>query len=621
MNIQFQICGLSILLLILIFYKSHKTLQLYKEKFFYVALCIMIVSLSGDILSLVAIHYREKLPLFLVNFICKTYVVSLIWGTLSALIYVYTDIIPEVRHKVLTRRLIVFTALESLLIYLLPLYIYVNGQAVYTYGPSVIGVYIFVLLYILYTLTVTIMYRKRINPRIRAAIVLWMVIWMVCAGIQFLNSALLIVGFASAIGVLILFVIMENPEANLERRLGCFNAYALTEYLNQMFERKKIFSVMEISFDNTGLLEEKGMDVNGILCEILHVLDRYDDILTFKSINLSLVLISAKREELEKAWNAILEKFAKDDVFQKVVMVVLTDQTDSISNLDKLFRFLSFVRAECSEQKGKLNIADANMVARYEERDRVEQDISDALAEDRVEIFLQPIFSNNEKGFTSAEALVRIRKRDGGFLSPEIFIPVAEESGQILELGERVLEKVCQFLQDTEVTKLGVHYIEVNLSVIQCEKMGLSDRLISIIERYGIDPTLINLEITETASISARKVLLENMKRLIEYGFTFSLDDFGKGESNLMYVVEMPVSIVKLDQDMSKAFFCSEKARHAVRTMINMAHDMEMKVVSEGIETKEEMETLKAEGIDYIQGYYYSKPLPVDEYLEFLRKQ
>ena len=242
------------------------------------------------------------------------------------------------------------------------------------------------------------------------------------------------------------------------------------------------------------------------------------------------------------------------------------------------------------------------------------------MAEDRVEVFLQPIYSNGEKYFTSAEALVRIRERNGSIMPPGLFIPVAEDSGQILELGERVFEKVCHFLHHTEVLQLGLHYIEVNLSVVQCEKIDLAERLISIANTYEINPRRINLEITETGSIRARQTLLENMKKLIEYGFSFSLDDFGKGESNLMYVVEMPVCIVKLDYDMSKAFFCSDKAKHVVRAVIGMAHGMNLKVVAEGIETETEAGEMYVEGIDYIQGYYYARPLPAQEFLEFIRR-
>ena len=178
--------------------------------------------------------------------------------------------------------------------------------------------------------------------------------------------------------------------------------------------------------------------------------------------------------------------------------------------------------------------------------------------------------------------------------------------------------QVCSFLKNSDALKLGLRIVEVNLSVIQCERRDLAERLIAIADKYEVSPEYINLEITETASISARATLLANMKKLMDYGFKFSLDDFGKGESNLMYVVEMPVSIVKLDYDLTKAFFGSSKAKLVLRAVVSMAHGMELKLVAEGIETKEELISMCKEGIDYIQGFYYSKPLPMWEYLEFI---
>ena len=620
MNIQFQLCGLSILILLIIFYNSHKTLHLYKERVFNAVLWIITISLSEDILSLVAIDYRDVLPVFLVELICKLYLSSLVLGAWSALIYVFTDVRSEKEHVRLTWWMILPVTVQRIVILLLPVYIYANEGKVYTYGPSVTIVYIFVAIYILSTLIVTFVLRKKLNPRIRFAIVLWMLIWIASAVAQFLNDGLLIVGFASAIGVLILAVIIENPEANLERKLGCFNSYALTEYLNQLFERKKSFSIMEISFENTILLEEMGMDIDEILRRILRLLSRYNDIFVFKNINLSLILISENREELESAAKAILDDTGHSEIYRKTAMLIIMEHTDDFSDMDNLMRFFSFVRSEREEEKGVLIFTDESMVTRFKQKNLIEQEISDALAEDRVEVFLQPIYSNGEKYFTSAEALVRIRERNGSIMPPGLFIPVAEDSGQILELGERVFEKVCHFLHHTEVLQLGLHYIEVNLSVVQCEKIDLAERLISIANTYEIDPRWINLEITETGSIRARQTLLENMKKLIEHGFSFSLDDFGKGESNLMYVVEMPVCIVKLDHDMSKAFFCSDKAKHVVRAVISMAHGMNLKVVAEGIETETEAGEMYVEGIDYIQGYYYARPLPVREFLEFLRK-
>ena len=615
MNIQFQICGLSILFLLILFYKSHSTLHLYKEKVFYMVLWIITGSLMGDVLSLVAIYYRQSLPSILVESICKLYAISLIWGVWSALIYVVTDLLSEKEHRKLMFRLALFALAQSVMTYLLPIQIFDESEQVYTYGLAVWWVYSFAGLYIIATLTVACVFRKRLNPRRRFAIILWMIIWMASAVFQFFNKAFLVVGFACAIGVLILFVIMENPEANLERRLGCFNSYALTEYLKQLYEQKKSFSVLEISFENTEILEEYSMDADEMFRKVLKISGHYDEVLVFKNINLGLVLISTKAEKLETVGEAILNGCSDSMVFFKSALTVLIPQAGMFSDMEELFRFLTFVRTECRDIKGRMISAQEEMIAKYQSQSLIEHEITDALLEDRVEVFLQPIYSNEEQRVTSAEALVRIRKRDGELMSPGVFIPVAEDNGQILELGERVFEKVCYFLKNTDMIKKGIHYVEVNLSVVQCEKVDLAERLISIIEKYQIDPGLINLEITETASIGARQILLENMKKLIDYGFSFSLDDFGKGESNLMYMVEMPVSIVKLDYDMSKAFFQSEKARHVVRAVVNMVHGMKLKLVAEGIETKEEAQSMYEEGIDYIQGYYYSKPLPIQEFL------
>lgn len=619
MNIQFQICGLCILFLLIIFYKSHKNLELYKEKVFYSVLCIITGSLILDILSLVMIHYRHNLPAFFVSFICKTYIVSLIFGACAAFLYVWADLSSEVTHRKIVSRSMLVLLTESIVVYVIPIYIFEEGRIAYTYGPATIAVYIFTVTYILLTLGFTFHYREKINKRRMFAIVLWMFIWMGSAVIQFCHPEILAVGFSGAIGTLVLFVVIENPEANLDRTLGCFNSYALVEYISQFYAEKKNFCVLEISFENQELLEKNSMDAYEIMKSVLHILKNYESILVFKNISFSLVLISRTPENLRAAGREIFTYFKDTDVLDKSVSFIMTEKTDVFSGMEELDRFLVFARKEYEDEKGIMIETNEKMVEKFKEQYSIGREIENALAEDRVEVFLQPIYSNHSKAFTSAEALVRIRKEDGSMLSPGVFIPVAEENGQILELGERVFEKVCAFLRDTDAVKMGIHYIEVNLSVVQCEKENLAERLISIIEKYQIRPEWINLEITETASIKARKSLLYNMNRLIEYGFSFSLDDFGKGESNLMYVVEMPVSIIKLDYDISKAFFQNPKAQHVVRAVVGMAHDMKLNVVAEGIEQQEEIDAMEQEEIDYIQGYFYSRPIPMEDFLNFIR--
>jgi EAL domain-containing protein (putative c-di-GMP-specific phosphodiesterase class I) len=142
-----------------------------------------------------------------------------------------------------------------------------------------------------------------------------------------------------------------------------------------------------------------------------------------------------------------------------------------------------------------------------------------------------------------------------------------------------------------------------------------------IMKRYNVSPSFINLEITESASIVMRKSLLDNMKALIDYGVSFSLDDFGNGESNLNYIVDLPVEIVKFDKDMTQAYFNNDKAKYVLQAATDMIQGLELKVVAEGVETAEQLRTLERLGIDYIQGYYFSKPVDSKLYIEFLKRR
>ena len=620
MNIQMQICGMIILVVLAVFYKSNRTLKLYSEGIFFWVMIVATTSLSLDILSLIAIEYRQTLPLILVHLICKTYIISLIWVGMSGTFYVLTEVLSKTKHQLLIRAMIITTSIQGLIVYALPIYIHEEGKEVFTYGPAVLCVYLFALLYVIATLVIIIAYRNRVSRRRRFAVSLWMIMWIIAAVIQFLNNELLLVGFATAMGVLILLVIMENPESNLDRRLGCFNSYALSEYAKELFRNKKKFSVLNLSFGNKKLLEENRAYAEEMLRGMLNAVNRRKKVLAFKNTNADIVFISDDGDSLYRLGLDILAYFTKDTEWHKETSLALVKKCDSFANAEELFGFLTFLHKEYVNEKERVLPVGESIIEKYKKQFEIEQMITDALTEDRVEVFLQPIYANEEHCFSSAEALVRIRERDGSLVPPGLFIPVAEESGQILELGERVFEKVCSFLKNSNALKLGLRIVEVNLSVIQCERKDLAERLIAIADKYEVSPEYINLEITETASISARATLLANMKKLMDYGFKFSLDDFGKGESNLMYVVEMPVSIVKLDYDLTKAFFGSSKAKLVLRAVVSMAHGMELKLVAEGIETKEELISMCKECIDYIQGFYYSKPLPMWEYLEFIEK-
>ena len=206
-----------------------------------------------------------------------------------------------------------------------------------------------------------------------------------------------------------------------------------------------------------------------------------------------------------------------------------------------------------------------------------------------------------------------------GFISPEIFIPAAEKSGAIHKIGEFVLEEVCRFIGSDEFKKLGLSYIEVNLSVSQCMQHGLSEKILGIMNKYGVSPEQINLEITETAASFDQSVMTENLAELSSAGISFSLDDYGTGYSNMYRIAALPLKIVKLD----KSFVNNQTSKMwtILQNTVKMIKDLDMEIVVEGIETKDMVKKFSDLRCDYIQGYYYSKPVPQDEFVKFVSER
>ncbi len=235
------------------------------------------------------------------------------------------------------------------------------------------------------------------------------------------------------------------------------------------------------------------------------------------------------------------------------------------------------------------------------------------------QIYYQPIYSVEKKRFVSAEALIRLIDPDYGFVPPNLFIPYAERTGAINKIGDIVLEEVCRFISGDEFNALGLDYIEINLSVVQCMQLNLADNILAMIKKYNISPSKINLEITETAANYNQAIMIENMTKLINAGISFSLDDFGTGYSNMARVASLPLKIVKLDKTFVDN---SNKPRLHVflKGTIKMLKDMDMEIVVEGIETEQMVLTFSELNCDYIQGYFYSKPIPQNEFVVFIKK-
>jgi EAL domain-containing protein (putative c-di-GMP-specific phosphodiesterase class I) len=202
-------------------------------------------------------------------------------------------------------------------------------------------------------------------------------------------------------------------------------------------------------------------------------------------------------------------------------------------------------------------------------------------------------------------------------ISPAVFIPAAERTGMIELLGMAVIESVFRFMSEHDLKKAGISFIEINLSVAQCVQPQLVQGIQELQDRYGIDPSCVNFEITETMIESIDRVMSDNLNRLLEMGYTLSLDDYGMGFSNVGRVRKLPLRLIKIDKSLVDDMF-TEEGSVIIRNTVEMMRGINKQVVMEGVEDREVLDALIAMNCDYIQGFYFSRPLPENTFLEYV---
>lgn len=274
-----------------------------------------------------------------------------------------------------------------------------------------------------------------------------------------------------------------------------------------------------------------------------------------------------------------------------------------------------------SVEKDGVRILQGKDLDELKRRIDVETAITRAVKERSFEVYYQPIWSAKTGKTYSAEALVRLTDPELGRISPDEMIPVAERNGLITQIGLIVFEKVCRFIIEEKPQNYGIHYIEVNLSNYQLLVENTVDEYKNIMFDYGIDPRYLNVEITETTSYKAFDSIEKGIRELGEAGLEFSLDDFGTSYSNLTYIINNDFKNIKFDKSLLWDAGENRRSKILLEENYRIVHELGMSVIQEGVETKEQLEYCVSCGVPFIQGYYFSKPVPEGEFLEYLKRE
>ncbi len=278
-----------------------------------------------------------------------------------------------------------------------------------------------------------------------------------------------------------------------------------------------------------------------------------------------------------------------------------------------------------AKERGRDNFQffSSEMNTRVNERIQLEQALRAALADNQITIHYQPLVDLRTERIAGFEALARWRHPDFGDVPPSQFIPVAEESGLIVELGDCVLRQVCAQISDWAREGLPVVPIAVNVSAQQLQRTNIRDRVLGIAKEFGVQPRLLQIELTESTVMREIDKQISALEGLRAAGVRISIDDFGTGYSSLSYLKHLPIDHLKIDRSFVRDMAVDANDAAIVSAIINMARSLKLETIAEGVETAQHALRLASLGCDFAQGYFYSAPMPAQEcsrLLEELRR-
>lgn len=502
------------------------------------------------------------------------------------------------------------------------------------FGPNIVALYLAVVIYYFIGLYLTIRYAKHVENFKVMILLLFFALSATTIVIQYFAPHLRVEMFMSSLILLIISIGVQRPDEMIDTVV---NAQSYKAFLNDMekaYTFNRPINVILVKVTNQlSLRNYIGFDgyINAVtvlakkIQQIAKLMNMFSEVY-YLDYGTFAVVSDEKYSEGLMDIGRILLAFADEPIDVDDVKVDLELKLtyvrcpQDIDSMGKLVDFTNNFHKSLPDKKGVIILEEALRSKDFKIRNDIDSIINRAIRENRFEMYYQPIYSIKSGTFTSAEALIRLKDDEFGFVSPAIFIPAAERSGAIHQIGDFVFKDVLKFIADNRIENFGLSYIEINLSVAQCIERNLVDKVRNYLKESGVNSSKINLEITETAADYDRKLTDSNIKGLASMGISFSLDDYGTGYSNIRRVASMPLDIVKLDKSLVDEMN-NPNMMTVIRNTISMLKKLNKKILVEGVETEEAFKQFVELDCDYIQGYYFSRPLPTKEFIEFVNRE
>ena len=622
MNYSFLIPSLLILVLIMGYYFFRPRLPIRLNRSF---LAILTIDICTEIFEAISSRLNET---------CSEHAPWLLWlfGVLFFIFYfsraymffVFTISILDARG-ISRSRLHVFTPLVYYFCALLGLTSPFTGwlfrvENGYQKGPVYFLFYVCCVAYILFSQLAAIRHRKEVTTHEFISISAIQVILLIGIVVRALVPNWLVMNTFCLMAIIVIFLSFLNPDLYMSERGYVYNLPAFQALVSECVRRRRPCRILAFALQNYNEHREifGGAQMDQALVAINRYLaDSFRQMSPFYLRNGFYALVGQNLPDLDVLRDSISLRFASqwktsNGELRMTVAFVEADTEILDCPADRLVNalFLSL------DELGRASDADSSRsltdsIEQITERLEIRRCLEHALDHDELEVFLQPIVDTVSGKRIAAEALVRLRDGQGKIIRPDLFITLAEREGYIARLGEQVLSKVCRFIHDHDMDAMGVRWINVNLSPLQFMSRDIPARFTAILRQYGVSTDRIHLEITEQSMIDF-SLMREQIMALHSNGFEFALDDYGSGYSNLTRVRRYPFTNIKIDMEVVRNYYRDRDP--LLPALIQAFKKMKFTITAEGIETADMAEAIKEIGCDYLQGYYFSRPVPMPEF-------
>lgn len=627
-----ELLALIIISILIIYYYERKPTSSYKRKMYHMCLWMSILSIIIDVICVYMVDFSYQVPYWINMLFNSSYFISIIFTCSLLAIYLFSLTLEHVYSKIFLKCFKRIVLLLNVSFFILVIWnlksgvlFYFDKSGRYCRGPlnavgyGIMGIEMIMLAvcYIRNKASVSKPVIRLINtlPFIVAVFIIF----------QHMYPGLLLNGMFMAITNMVIFISFQTRKSDMDSLTYAGSRNSFFEEISLRIAGKQSFQIILLSLKQFSVINEKYTYQKGdeFLYVIAQAIDRIiSNAKAFRFGNVEFAVILPYESD-EKAYGNLMrikerfeEKWELGEIWSYIPAyftdIVYTGQNWSPS---QMIEYLEAGMRIAKKDPNNLHRFDEYIIESFRKRKELLEIMQRSIEQKRFKVWYQPIYNLNKHGFLSAEALLRLKDYNGDPVSPSEFIPLAEDTGMIDDLSWIVLEEVCEFLEHFQGT---IESVSINLSMQQFEDRNLAARIHDSLERHHLTPNKLKIEITERVLLQDMNYMKNVVESLTEDGICFYLDDFGTGYSNISSALSLPFECVKLDRSLLEDLPGNHKSEVFVKNMIETFRAMGQKVVAEGVERQEQVEILKSYGSDYIQGFYFGKPMPEDEFTAFI---